>query len=63
MVPYKPKEHIMPIWMNTGYRKRLRFRFQNSGREDVMDFKARLGEREMWKDTRQELIQMRMVIL
>merc|ERR1712228_270513 len=44
MVPYKPRQHPMPIWMNTGYRKQLRFRFQNSGRDDVKDFQAVQGE-------------------
>ena len=60
MVPYKPREHTMPIWMNTGYRNTLKFRFQNSGREDVKDFKMRLMERQGWAEQKQELIQMRM---
>merc|ERR1712025_592676 len=60
MVPYKPREHTMPIWMNTRYRNTLKFRFQNSGREDVQDFKMRLMERQGWAEQKQELIQMRM---
>merc|ERR1719320_400422 len=48
MIPYKPVEHSVPIWMNRSYRNKLKFRFQNSGREDVNDFKARLTERETW---------------
>ena len=59
MVPYKPAEHAMPLWMNTGYRKRLAFRFQNSGREDVVDFQARLQERMGWLEKKQEMLQMR----
>ena len=61
MIPYKPVEHAVPIWMNRSYRNKLKFRFQNSGREDVMDFKARLTERETWVEQKQELLQMRSV--
>lgn len=59
MIPYKPVEHAVPIWMNRSYRNKLKFRFQNSGREDVNDFKARLTERETWTEQKQELLQMR----
>lgn len=61
MIPYKPVEHAVPIWMNSSYRNKLKFRFQNSGREDVNDFKARLTERETWTEQKQELLQMRSV--
>ena len=61
MIPYKPVEHAVPIWMNRSYRNKLKFRFQNSGREDVNDFKARLTERETWIEQKQELLQMRSV--
>ena len=61
MVPYKPVEHCMPIWMNSSYRAKLRFQFQNSGRDDVLDFQRRLSERERWNERKQEMIHMRMV--
>lgn len=61
MVPYKPRQHNMPIWMNTSYNKRLRFRFQNSAREDVKDFQARYRERLRILDNTQVLLQMRLV--
>jgi len=60
MVPYKPVEHCMPIWMNSSYRAKLRFQFQNSGRDDVLDFQRRLSERERWNERKQEMIHMRM---
>ena len=63
MVPYKPREHCLPIWMNTSYRNSLKFRFQNSGREDVQDFKMRWMERQRWLEQKQELLQMRAVII
>ena len=61
LVPYKLQEHAVPIWMNRSYRNKLKFRFQNSGRADVIDFKARLAERETWIEQKQELLQMRSV--
>ena len=60
MVPYKPQEHNMPIHVNSGYRKTLAFRFQNTGRDDVKDFQARLRERMYWIEQKQELLEMRM---
>ena len=53
----------MPIWMNSSYRAKLRFQFQNSGRDDVLDFQRRLSERERWNERKQEMIHMRMVRL
>ena len=61
MVPYKPREHSLPYWANTGYRRRLRFRFMNSGREDVLDFGARLRERMVWTEKKNENHQMQHV--
>ena len=61
MVPYKPREHGIPYWMNTSYRKKLAFKFQNNAREDVQDFKARLIEREGWIEQRMKNIQLRLV--
>ena len=61
MVPYKPRQHIMPIWMNSSYRNKLRFRFQNSGREDVRDFQARYRERLRSVENTKVLLQMRLV--
>ena len=61
LAPYKPRQHLMPIWMNTGYRKQLRFRFQNSGRDDVKDFQARYRERLDGLERTQVLLQMRLV--
>ena len=61
MVPYKPREHSLPYWANTGYRRRLRFRFMNSGREDVLDFGARLRERMVWIEKKNENHQMQHV--
>ena len=29
MIPYKPVEHAVPIWMNRSYRNKLKFRFQD----------------------------------
>jgi len=60
MVPYKPREHAMPYKMNTKYRERLRFRFQNTGRADVLDFQARLRERMSLAEKGVENQQMRM---
>jgi len=60
MVPYKKREHCMPFLMNSGYREKLRYRFLNSGREDVLDFQARLREREMNAERGRENEQMRM---
>jgi len=59
-VPYKKREHSMPFVMNTSYRRKLRFRFHNSGREDVLDFQARMREREMYAQRGRENEQMRM---
>ena len=61
MVPYKPRQHLMPLWMNTGYRKELNFRFQNSGRDDVKDFQARYRERLRLVENTKMLLQMRHV--
>merc|ERR1719347_1064115 len=60
LAPYKPRQHLMTIWMNTGYRKQLRFRFQNSGRDDVKDFQARYRERLDGLERTQVLLQMRL---
>jgi len=59
-VPYKKREHCMPYLMNSAYRRKLRFRFHNSGREDVLDFQARMREREMYAQRGKENTQMRM---
>ena len=61
MVPYKPRQHMMPIWMNTSYRNKLKFRFQNSGRDDVKDFGARYRERHRALENTKVLLQMRLV--
>ena len=60
-VPYKPRQHAMPIWMNTSYRNKLKFRFQNSGRDDVKDFQARYRERLRSVENNKVLLQMRLV--
>ena len=60
-LPYKKREHSMPFVMNTSYRRKIRFRFHNSGREDVLDFQARMREREMYAQRGRENEQMRMV--
>jgi len=59
IVPYKKIEHKMPYRMNASYRKKLQFRFRCSGREDVLDFQARLRERMMLKERGMENRQMR----
>merc|ERR1719184_447359 len=59
-VPYKKREHCMPYMMNSAYRQKLRFRFHNSGREDVLDFQARMRERETYAQRGKENTQMRM---
>ena len=61
IVPYKKVEHAMPYHMNTGYRKKLKFRYQNSGKAEVLDFQARMRERQTLLDRGQENVQMRMV--
>ena len=61
IVPYKKREHSMPLRMNKSYRQKLKFRFLNTGREDVLDFQARLRERTSLAERGQENLQMRMV--
>eukprot|EP00092_Neocalanus_flemingeri_P026040 GFUD01028225.1.p1 GENE.GFUD01028225.1~~GFUD01028225.1.p1 ORF type:complete len:279 (+),score=92.17 GFUD01028225.1:53-889(+) len=60
VAPYKKREHVMPFRMNTGYRQKLRFRFLNTGTEDVLDFQARLREKMALAEKGQENVQMRM---
>jgi len=59
-VPYKKREHSLPFVLNSGYRRKLKFRFHNSGREDVLDFQARMRERDMYAQRGKENEQMRM---
>ena len=61
MVPYKPRQHIVPIWLNSSYRNKLKFRFQNSGRDDVRDFGARYRERLRTLEGMKVMLQMRLV--
>jgi large subunit ribosomal protein L47 len=61
VVPYKKREHVMPYHMNTSYRQKLRFRFLNTGRADVLDFQARLREKMYASERGIENTQMRMV--
>jgi len=60
VVPYKNREHNMPFKMNTGYRQKLRYRFLNTGREDVLDFQSRLREKMCLAERGIENTQMRM---
>ena len=61
MVPYKPRQHIVPIWLNGSYRNKLKSRFQNSGRDDVRDFGARYRERLRSHENTRVILQMRLV--
>jgi len=58
-VPYKPLEHVLPERMNTGYRRKMRFRFANSGGEDVKDFQQRYREKMSAIDRHRQNVQMR----
>jgi len=59
IVPYKNREHSIPLRINSSYRQKLKFRFSNGGRDDVLDFQARLRERMMMKEKGMENKQMR----
>jgi len=59
LVPYKPMEHSIPLRMNTGYRRKLRFHYMNRGGEDVADFQRRYREKLGAIDKVKQLKQMR----
>ena len=61
LVPYKPMEHSIPLRMNTGYRRKLRFHYMNRGGEDVADFQRRYREKLGAIDKVKQLKQMREV--
>lgn len=60
IVPYKPLEHAIPKFINSSYRRNLRFRFMNYNGADVKDFQARNREKLRVIDRRKALVQMRM---
>jgi len=59
LVPFKPIEHSLPYNMNTSYRRKLRFHYQNTGGEDVADFQRRYREKLGAIDRVRQMRQMR----